>query len=249
MNLVVNARDAMPDGGQIIVRTSDVWLEEFSKTGLAAGPYVLLEVCDTGVGMDAATRERVFEPFFTTKDVGRGTGLGLSTVYGIVRQMGGAVDLESEVDRGTTFRLYFPETSPAARSPRLVPSVGRRADETLLLVEDDDAVRAYLSQVLESHGYRVLAAGHPRAAQSILESFRHRIHLVISDVVMPETTGPELVPLLGRRRPGPAALYISGYSDMRFEGGGDLVKPHELLREPFSSTELLSRIRQILSAA
>jgi len=201
--------------------------------------------------MDAATRQRVFEPFFTTKDVGQGTGLGLSTVYGIVQQMGGAVEVESTLNRGSTFRLWFPQTSEVvALVEGVTPPIGaRRGDETLLLVEDEAAVRKYLTHVLESHGYRVLAAAEPSSALALIESFGERIDLVISDVVMPGSTGPELVRLLSQARPGLSALFISGYADSVLARHASGVNGHQLLLKPFSSTELLTKIRQILTAA
>jgi CheY-like chemotaxis protein len=211
---------------------------------------VLLEVIDDGVGMDDETRQRAFEPFFTTKDVGRGTGLGLSTVYGIVQQMGGAIDVESVPGRGTTFRAYFPQGSDVAvRSPVAAPEPPGRGRETVLLVEDDEAVRKYLGHLLESHGYRVLTAGHASAALSLTQSFGGRIDLVISDVVMPGSTGPELVRLLGQAQPGVSALFISGYADAALARHAPSVRADQLLLKPFSSAELLTRIRQILAAA
>jgi PAS domain S-box-containing protein len=251
LNLTVNARDAMPDGGRLIFRTSAVVLGEAGQAvaGLAPGPHVELEVTDTGSGMDEATRLRVFEPFFTTKDVGRGTGLGLSTVYGIVQQMSGAIDVESEPGRGTTFRLHFP-LAPAGETPEPVDAAAplARGTETLLLVEDDYAVRTYLSSVLESHGYRVIAAEHAKSALALTRSLGERIDLVISDVVMPGSTGPELVELLGQTRPGLPALFISGDSH---GSAAERVAAEAavLLQKPFSSADLLSKVRQILSAA
>ena len=255
LNLAVNARDAMPQGGTLSIRTSEVWMDEFSSGGpptLAPGPHVLLEVADTGTGMTADVRQRVFEPFFTTKDVGRGTGLGLSTVYGIVQQMGGEIEVDSTVGAGTRFRIWFPQTSEAGRAaapPTTTAPGPRHGDETVLLVEDEDAVRHYLTHVLESHGYRVIPAEHPSAALSKVESFGEHIDLVISDVVMPGSTGPELVRLLERARPGLSALFISGYADSVWARSGDGVDGHQLLMKPFSSRELLTKIRQILAAA
>jgi len=249
LNLAVNARDAMPSGGRLTIAARAERRDDIRLDGVPPGSYVALEVTDTGTGMDAETQRRAFEPFFTTKGVGRGTGLGLSTVYGIVQQMSGSITLESTVGRGTTFRLYFPETSAVVvPATALAPVETMRGYETVLLVEDDVAVRNYLGQVLEAHGYRVLAAEHAESARAVAATFSDRIHLVITDVVMPGSTGPELVNVLHRGRPGIAALYISGYAD-HVLGQEAPLRPGQLLMKPFSSTDLLTRIRQILTAA
>ena len=256
VNLVVNARDAMPSGGLLTIRTSDVWLDDDEATGGAvprvAGPHVRLEVADTGIGMSAETRERVFEPFFTTKDVGRGTGLGLSTAYGIVQQMGGAIDVESEPGRGTTFRVYFPQASESAlvgAARRLAPAGAARGSETVLLVEDEEGVRRYLTHVLESNGYHVVAAANASDALARTEASGGRIDLVISDMIVPGSTGPELLRLLGQARPGLPALFLSGHADAAAARITHAVSADRLLVKPFSSTELLSKIRRILAAA
>jgi len=254
LNLAVNARDAMPDGGQLVIRADETWLNEGENvlsSGLPPGPYALLEVTDRGTGMDAETRRRVFEPFFTTKEVGRGTGLGLSTVYGIVQQMGGAIELDTELGRGTTFRLYFPQAAAAAPEAPAHASTRAlaRGSETVLLVEDDPDVRMYLTRVLESQGYCVLAAEHARAALALAESTAARIDLVISDIVMPGGTGPELVKLLGRAQPDLSALFISGHGAGVLARHVGAVHGTPLLHKPFSSKDLLTKVRQILSAA
>jgi two-component system cell cycle sensor histidine kinase/response regulator CckA len=255
VNMAVNARDAMPDGGYLTIRTSDVWLDEglcsVGATELVPGPHVILEVADTGVGMDAETRRRVFEPFFTTKEVGKGTGLGLSTAYGLVQQMGGAIEVESAPQRGARFRSYFPQASePALAASRRVPppNLGR-GTETVLLVEDEDAVRRYLTHLLQSHGYEVLAAERASDALAVTQAFGGRIDLVISDMVIPGSTGPELMRLIGEARPGLSALFISGYADAAVARHAQTVASDRLLLKPFSSTELLTRIRRILTAA
>jgi PAS domain S-box-containing protein len=250
LNLAVNARDAMPSGGRLTIAARTERRDDMRSDGVPPGAYVALDVRDTGTGMDGETQRRAFEPFFTTKGVGRGTGLGLSTVYGIVQQMHGAIALDSEVGRGTTFRLYFPETSDAvAAAPALAPVETMRGDETVLLVEDDVAVRTYLGQVLESHGYHVLAAEHAESARAVAATFDDRIHLVIADMVMPGSTGPELVDVLHTGRPDLAALYISGYADHVLDHHQAPLRPGQLLMKPFSSADLLTRIRQILTAA
>ncbi len=248
VNLAVNARDAMPGGGRLSIRTSSVWLDQSSTSGdLKAGPYVLLEVSDTGTGMDAATMQHIFEPFFTTKEVGRGTGLGLATVYGIVQQMAGAVRVQSAPGQGTTFRLYFPETRVAETAPsKPAPVEAGRGSETLLLVEDDESVRAFLSRTLERSGYRVIAAEHPTVALARAEA-ADVIDLVITDVVLPGGTGPELVKALERVRPGLRVLYISGYADAVMAQQHTVPKASHFLQKPFSAPELLDRIKQILA--
>ncbi len=255
VNLVVNARDAMPNGGYLTIRTSDAWMDEgwstVGATELVPGPHVVLEVSDTGIGMDAETRRRVFEPFFTTKEVGSGTGLGLSTAYGIVQQMGGAIDVESEPNRGARFRLYFPQASePAIASARRIPTPDLgRGNETVLLVEDEDAVRRYLTLLLETHGYQVIASERATDALALTQEFGGRIDLVISDMVIPGSTGPELLRLLGQARPGLPALFMSGYADAAVARHAQTVSADRLLLKPFSSTELLTKIRRILRAA
>jgi PAS domain S-box-containing protein len=250
VNLAVNARDAMPAGGTLTIGTTRLWLDQAAAgSDLLPGPYALLEVIDTGVGMDAATQARIFEPFFTTKDFGRGTGLGLSTVYGIVKQMGGSVRVVSEPQQGTTFRLYFPETR--MRESHVSAPVAAietpRGTETLLLVEDDEAVRAFLTRVLERQGYRVIAGEHQAAALALVQARAEPIDLVIADIVMPGGTGPELVRALHELQPGVPALYISGYADAVLASQTTSPKASHFLQKPFTAPELLTRIRQILS--
>jgi PAS domain S-box-containing protein len=251
VNLAVNARDAMPEGGQLTIRTSAEWLDEANAGGeVPAGAYALLEVTDTGMGMDAATRERIFEPFFTTKGFGYGTGLGLATVYGIVKQMGGLIRVTSDQGRGTRFQIYLPETHQRAVSPApAAPFTPPRGHETLLLVEDDGAVRMFLVRTLERHGYRVLSAEHPAAALAIVQAHTDPIHLVVTDVVLPGLVGPEFVRALADLRadkPPLPVLYISGYADGSLVWRGQVPKDSHFLQKPFSAGELLTRIRQIL---
>jgi CheY-like chemotaxis protein len=251
LNLAVNARDAMPAGGRLTIRTAAMWLDAAMAAGdVLPGPYILLEVIDTGVGMDAETQSRIFEPFFTTKGFRGGTGLGLATVYGIVRQMGGMVRVDSARDRGTTFRLFFPETrdrevltGPAARPET------PRGTETVLLVEDDEAVRRLLIGTLKGQGYQVLAAGHPAAAVALVEAYADPIHLVITDIMLPGGTGLELVQTIAQIRPGLPALYISGYADGVTAPEGTFPKAAHFLQKPFSAADLLARVRQILSVS
>ena len=248
VNLAVNARDAMPSGGRLTMRTANV---EMDKTPLPQGPAqlaVLLEVTDTGIGMDAATQARIFEPFFTTKEHGRGTGLGLATVYGIVKQMGGAVSVTSAVNQGSMFRFYFPETHlPPDTEAGPLPPDASRGTETLLLVEDDEVVRTYVKRLLEAQGYRVMAAQHQSEALSLAADTSDQIHLVITDVLMPGGTGPEMVRALDQIRPGIPALYMSGYADdATFKQPGPYARDSHFLQKPFTAADLMSRIRQIL---
>jgi CheY-like chemotaxis protein len=249
LNLALNARDAMPAGGRLTIRTATVSLDEAAADGdIAPGPHAMLEVKDSGVGMDAVTLAKIFEPFFTTKEFGRGTGLGLATVYGIVKQMGGTVRVFSELQHGTTFRLYFPETrgAEALVHPFIAPEAPR-GSETLLLVEDEPSVRVFATQVLRRQGYRVMAAEHPAAALALVRSCADPIHLVITDVIMPGGTGPELVGALSLLRPGLPALYISGYADGVLSREGAAPTPGHFLQKPFSANDLLTRVRQILT--
>jgi len=251
MNLAVNARDAMPTGGRLEIRTSAIWLDAAMAAGdQLPGPYVLLEVRDNGIGMDATTQSRIFEPFFTTKEFGGGTGLGLATVYGIVRQMGGAVRVESELNKGTAFRLYFPETRDREVIARPAAHVDApRGTETVLLVEDDEAVSRFLAGTLRRHGYQVLVAAHPTAAMTVVKNHTGPIHLAITDIVLPGGTGLDLVQNLAGVRPGLPALYISGYADGALSSETTLPKAGQFLQKPFSAADLLNRVRQILSVA
>jgi PAS domain S-box-containing protein len=249
VNLALNARDAMPSGGRLTIRTANVRLEPSARTRPSSTSNgVLLEVVDTGVGMDPATQARIFEPFFTTKEDGRGTGLGLATVYGIVRQMGGTVNVISAPGQGSTFRLCFPETQVRPTSEvGAWPEDTLRGCETLLLVEDDESVRTYLARLLESQGYCVLAAAHQAEALSIASAAAGPIHLVITDVLMPGGTGPDLVRAVDQIRPGIPALYTSGDAD---DGArtqqGPFAQDSHFLQKPFTAADLMSRIRQIL---
>jgi CheY-like chemotaxis protein len=253
INLAVNARDAMPTGGRLAIRTATEWVDAGVPVAgevVVPGQHVLLEVSDTGVGMDAETQARIFEPFFTTKEFGRGTGLGLSTVYGIVKQMNGLVRVASQPGQGSTFRVYLPaarvrETAAAAA----VPVKPARGSETVLVVEDEGAVRSFLVEALQQHGYRVIAAENQASALALAQAHSGSIDLIIADVVMPGGTGPELVRALAVARPGVPALYISGYADAVLAQEGSVPKASHFLQKPFTASELLNRIRQILVRA
>jgi CheY-like chemotaxis protein len=250
MNLVVNARDAMPAGGTIAIQTANAVLGPAPPDAVFAivpGEYVLLSVADTGIGMEPEVRARAFEPFFTTKELGRGTGLGLSTVYGIVKQSGGYIWVDSEPGYGTRVRIYLPrerasrplDEAPAPATP------ARRGHETLLLVEDEDGVRDMMQEWLESHGYHVLAAADGLAALELSSRFDGRIDLLLADVVMPAMGGPALATRLRPVRPGLRVMYMSGYAD---DGLGDrrLGADTPFLQKPFTLGTLVDKVRETL---
>jgi two-component system cell cycle sensor histidine kinase/response regulator CckA len=251
MNLVVNARDAMPAGGKLTVQTANVVLDtaQASAQGAEPGRYVMLEVTDTGTGMDEATQARIFEPFFTTKEQGKGTGLGLSTVFGIVRQAQGSIRVESQLGKGTTFKVYFPrddgeaEAAPAKRAERRP-----RGTETILLVEDEDPVRKVAVDVLAREGYRVLEARNAGEALLLCERHPDRIHLLVSDVVMPQMSGPEVAQRIARERPGIKVICMSGYTDEKVFRHGILEAGFAFLPKPLTPDALLAKVREVLDA-
>jgi len=247
VNLAVNARDAMPNGGTLGIVTANIDLPARALGGapdFEPGPYVMLAVSDTGIGMDTNTRARIFEPFFTTKRIGEGTGLGLSTVYGIVRQSGGYIQVDSERGRGSRFTIYFPAVSEAAEAPRpeTVLTDGPHGRETLLLVEDDPMVRSLAVESLKLKGYRVLDAGDGREALRLAQGAGD-IDLLITDVVMPRMTGRELADKLRMTAPLLRVLIMSGYPGSL---GEQLGRNVDLLEKPFTSLTLVSRVRQAL---
>ena len=241
LNLAVNARDAMPGGGQLTLSTESV--DSDGADALPSGRFVALVVSDTGVGMDAATRERIFEPFFTTKPVGAGTGLGLATVYGVVEQHGGHIAVDSAPGRGTTFRVYLPsvdEPAPQAVMPLVMPRTG---SETILVAEDDPAVRALATDMLREHGYTVLAAADGEEALLVAECHAAPIHLLLTDVMMPRMNGLELARAFGSIRPHARVLYMTGYAEMPAAADGIIVQ------KPFSVFVLMDAVRRALEAA
>ena len=250
LNLTVNARDAMPEGGKLSIETSEVELDRRmaeERHGMSPGTFVLLSVSDNGVGMDAATQKRIFEPFFTTKAVGKGTGLGLATVYGIVQQCGGHIAVESEVGRGTRFLVYFPCAGEAASEVHvkrpLANSEPRTA--TVLLVEDEDAVRHVTARILREQGYTVLEARRAGEARTLAAKHAGAIDLLLIDVVMPEISGPKLAEEISASTPGLRVLLMSGYS-------GGLVKEEAVasgtpyLEKPFTPSSLSRKVREVL---
>ncbi len=248
VNLCVNARDAMVEGGRLTVETENVLINQrYADTHPWAKPgrYVLLSVTDTGVGMTREAQERAFEPFFTTKPIHQGTGLGLSTVYGIVRQHDGMVHLYSELGHGTTFKVYLPS------STRGVEDVGNklepmplRGQETILLAEDEPQVRRAVAQVLERAGYRVIVASDGAEALQVLAKSPEYVHLAILDIVMPELGGPEVWEQIRASHPRMRALFASGYADNRF--ATRIPEGVSLLEKPYRIDELLRRVRDIL---
>jgi len=251
LNLVVNARDAMPDGGRLTIETSNVQLERDYATQHAVvdpGPYVMLTVSDTGTGMDAATKARIFEPFFTTKSQGRGTGLGLATVYGVVKQSGGYVWVYSELGHGTTFKVYLPMVqAPAEKTaPEKIVQGHEPGTETVLFVEDEQSVRELVSEYLSARGYQVLDASDGQQALEIAAAHAGKIQLLITDVVMPRLSGRELAARLTAARPDLKVLYISGYTDDSVFRHGVLQGGMDFLQKPFNLKALAAKIREVL---
>jgi two-component system cell cycle sensor histidine kinase/response regulator CckA len=251
MNLAVNARDAMPGGGKLTIQTANVHLEamEADEMKLAPGIYVKLSVSDTGTGMDAETKARMFEPFFTTKEQGKGTGLGLATVSSIVKQNAGGIRVHSGMGEGTAFEVYFPAASEhkdAAEVPRADVAV-ERGTETVLLVEDEAALRAITSEFLQSHGYTVLAAGNGIGALEICRTHPSPIELLLTDVVMPGLSGPEVAKAALAMRPEMRVMYMSGYIDRQIDLD-TLSSGKTFLQKPYSLVDLSHKIRGALTA-
>jgi PAS domain S-box-containing protein len=254
MNLAVNARDAMPIGGSLTIETDNVVLDEQyadRQFSFVPGPHVLLSVSDTGIGMDALTQSRIFEPFFTTKGPGRGTGLGLSTVFGIVQQSGGTIEVRSELGKGTTFNIYFPRTNHPFLGTAKSPSNDRdlaKGSETILLVEDDALVRALTRTLLSEAGYHVLEAENAEAALAVAERHTASIHLLLTDVVLPRVGGRQLADQLCARRPETRVLFMSGYTNDSIIRHGVVDSAVELLQKPFTRVSLLRRVRGMFDA-
>ena len=249
MNLVVNARDAMAQGGKIVLRTASVSLdavEAAKRPPMTPGAYALLSVSDTGHGMDAETKARIFEPFFTTKEVGKGTGLGLATVYGVVKQSGGFIWVESSPGKGATFEIYLP-----VRHGKVTEAEGKAAPipkgkETVLVVEDEPGVRELACEFLKVNGYSVLEARDGLEALEIAKSYQGNIDVFLSDVVMPKMSGVETAAKLKELRPQVKILLMSGYSEYTNANAGGLSMTAPVLQKPFSMASLVARIREVL---
>ena len=251
MNLVVNSRDAMPLGGKLIIETANNYLDEtYSRQHIAVvpGPFVMPAVSDTGVGIDEATQKHIFEPFFTTKDIGKGTGLGLSTVYGIVKQSGGNIWVYSEVDKGTTFKVYLPRVDENVEELKLSHINGDTAQraETILLVEDAELVRNVTKEMLITSGYKVLEADSGAAAILICEQHQEPIHLLLTDVVMPNMSGRELADRLIVLHPEMRVVYMSGYTQDTIVHHGVLDEGINFIEKPFSAEALSLKVRDVL---
>ena len=251
MNLAVNARDAMPQGGKLRIETTNVELDQayaWQHPGAKPGHYVMLAVIDTGMGMDPATLAHIFEPFFTTKDVGKGTGLGLATVYGVVKQSGGYIWVDSETGRGASFQIFLPQVEePVAAIAVTAPmaqSIG--GSETILLVEDAESLRKLTRSFLESHGYRVLVAENGEEAMRVEVQHSGKIDLLLTDVVMPGINGRVLSEKLLPKQPGMRVLYISGYTDSFIAGHGVLERGMTLLHKPYTEDALIGKVREVL---
>ncbi len=274
LNLAVNARDAMPDGGLLTLRTSNVTAGECARyraKGMPAADYVLVEVTDTGTGIPETIRGRIFEPFFTTKDIGKGTGLGLSTVYGTIKQTGGFVYVDSVEGQGTTFRIFLPryvagaqevaleaaanlraaatgDAVPAAIAAKPAPSADLTGEGTILLVEDEESLRALNARGLSSRGYTVLEAGNGVEAIEVLEKYDGKVNLVVSDVVMPEMDGPTLLRELRSRDPSMKIIFVSGYAEDAFEKHLPADGKFGFLPKPFTLKQLVAEVKQTLAA-
>jgi two-component system cell cycle sensor histidine kinase/response regulator CckA len=250
MNLVTNARDAMPEGGTLTLETSNITLDGLfleRHPYVEPGPYVRLAVSDTGTGMDAETRERVFDPFFTTKEFGKGTGLGLSTSYGIVKQSQGYIEVYSEVGHGSTFVVYLRRLGPGATplpTEKALPA--RRGDETILLVEDDRQVRSLTQSILESYGYTVLAVEDPSQTEAVCEQHSSSIKLLLADMILPKMNGREVARRVATRIPSIRVLYMSGFPTHTAVNQGILEDGIYFLQKPFTAVALASKIREVL---
>jgi CheY-like chemotaxis protein len=244
VNLATNARDAMPSGGKLVIETANVNLEEQSskRIGVPPGAYVMLAISDTGTGMDPETRSRLFEPYFTTKAPGGGSGLGLSTVYGAVKQAEGQITVYSQPNCGTIFEIYLPRVTEDVPEP--VRRRSAKGSETILLVDDEENVRKLCCAILQANGYDILEAGNGSAAIAAFEKNAHKVGLLLTDIVMPQISGFELAKKLGELSPALKILYMSGYRQNTLPGES----PVAFLHKPFTPGMLLSKVREVLDA-
>ena len=253
MNLVINGRDAMPKGGKLTIEIANVFLDEAyarQHAEVRPGNYVMMAVSDTGVGMDAETQARIFEPFFTTKELGKGTGLGLATVYGVVKQNGGWIWVYSELGRGTTFKIYLPQVEQVVSSPQRSRAVGPRLHgcETILLVEDQDAIRDLASEFLKGMGYTILQARDGNEALQVAEQYRGEIDLLLTDVMMPRMGGPELAVRLATLHPQIKIIYMSGYAEYAKDDRNLADSEKVILQKPFALDTLARQVSEALAA-
>ncbi|HVZ27141.1 MAG TPA: ATP-binding protein [Rhizomicrobium sp.] len=255
INLVVNARDAMPQGGTVTIKTRNETIATATPLGTAimpAGDYVVIEVADTGTGMSKEIQGKIFDPFFTTKPVGQGTGLGLATVYGIVKQSGGFITVDSELGHGTTFKIYLPRQKVDAAQPAeaVQPPVARdvTGQDTILLVEDEEAVRSFAARALRMRGYNVLEAGGGEEALEIVKNGKPAIDLLITDVVMPNMDGPTLVRHVKELKPELAVIFMSGYAEEAFRRNDQNSEDIHFLPKPFGLKQLAAKVKDVLSA-
>ena len=257
INLVVNARDAMPSGGTVTIRTANQTLNAASTMGTAimpAGDYVRIDVADTGTGMSKEIQSKIFDPFFTTKPVGQGTGLGLATVYGIVKQSGGFIDVDSELGKGTSFKVYLPrrkiemsEAVPVESAP--APARDVTGQDTILLVEDEEAVRSFAARALRMRGYNVLEAGGGEEALEIVKNDANKIDLIITDVVMPNMDGPTMVKHVKVLKPDLAVIFMSGYAEEAFRRSDQSSEDIHFLPKPFGLKQLAAKVKEVLAGA
>jgi two-component system cell cycle sensor histidine kinase/response regulator CckA len=249
LNLCLNSRDAMPDGGVLKIETANVNSADsgHSTTTTAADDIVLLSVSDTGQGMDEEIKGRIFEPFFTTKPEGKGTGLGLSTVYGIVKQSGATITVESAIGQGTAFKIYFPRTDAELTAPQ-VASLRQSGSERLLLVEDDRSVRELAERIFRDRGYKVTVTADGKAALRAFAAAPLEIDLIVTDLIMPSMNGRELVQALHQIRPDVKALYVSGYTEDEIIRRGLHDPTIAFLQKPFTADELVNKVRSLLDA-
>jgi CheY-like chemotaxis protein len=252
LNLAINARDAMPHGGCLTIEARNVELDETYKVGhqvVSCGRYIMLSVEDTGCGMDHDTAARIFDPFFTTKELGKGTGLGLATVYGIVKQSGGYIWVYSELNKGTLFKIYLPRVDEAVQLARQKEPEGQfhQACETILLAEDSAALREMAREYLEGLGYAVLEAASGAEALRTAKEFDGTIHLLLTDVVMPEMSGPELARQLATLRPGVKVIYTSGYTNDAIARQGVLDPTVAFIQKPYRPKALARKVQEVLA--
>jgi PAS domain S-box-containing protein len=253
MNIVINSRDAMAEGGKLTVETQNTFLDEtyvLKHPPVEKGPYVLLAISDSGIGMDQETEAHIFEPFFTTKETGKGTGLGLATVYGIVKQSGGFIWVYSEIGQGTTFKIYLPMVDEKDDLPEIkeISDPSLRGTETVLIVEDEEEVRALIYETLHLYGYHVLEAPHGDSALLICNTYKDKISIIITDIVMPKMSGKELVDRLLPNHPEIKVLYMSGYTDNAIVHKGVLEPSTQFIQKPFTPLTLLRKVREVLDS-